>query len=78
MHHVRQSLDEAERHLLQQTDTLPPNTVGRLMSGEVVAVRDSQTIGELLADLATRFIGAIGNPRGRQQRFLLPDRGRGH
>ena len=54
MHHVRQSLDEAERHLLQQTDTLPPNTVGRLMSGEVVAVRDSQTIGELLADLQSR------------------------
>jgi magnesium transporter len=54
MHHVRQSLDEAERHLLQQTDTLPPNTVGRLMSGDVVAVRDSQTIGELLADLQSR------------------------
>jgi magnesium transporter len=42
MEQVRRSLDEAERHLLQQTDTLPPNTVGRLMSLDVVAVRDAQ------------------------------------
>jgi magnesium transporter len=54
MDHVRRSLDEAERHLLQQADTLPPNTVGRLMTGEVVAVRDSQTIGDVFADLRAR------------------------
>jgi magnesium transporter len=54
MEQVRRSLDEAERHLLQQTDTLAPNTVGRLMSVDVVAVRDSQAIGDVLADLRGR------------------------
>ena len=54
MEQVRRSLDEAERHLLQQTDTLPPNTVGRLMTVELVAVRDSQTIGDVFTDLRAR------------------------
>ena len=54
MEQVRRSLDEAERQLLQQTDTLPPNTVGRLMSVDVVAVRDSQTVADVFSDLRAR------------------------
>jgi magnesium transporter len=54
MEQVRQTLDEAERHLLQQTDTLPPHTVGRLMSVDLVAVRDSQTVTDVLSDLRGR------------------------
>ena len=56
MEQVRRSLDEAERHLLQQTDTLPPNTVGRLMTVDLVAVRDSQTIGDVFTDLRARAV----------------------
>ena len=54
MEQVRRALDEAERILLLQTDALPPNTVGRLMSLEVVAVRDAQTIGDVFATLQAR------------------------
>jgi magnesium transporter len=54
MEQVRRSLDEAERHLLQQTDTLAPNTVGRLMTVDVVAVRDTATVAEVFADLRAR------------------------
>jgi magnesium transporter len=54
MEQVRRSLDEADRQLLQQTDTLPPNTVGRLMSVDVVAVRDSQTVADVFSDLQAR------------------------
>jgi magnesium transporter len=54
MEQVRRSLDEADRQLLQQTDTLAPNTVGRLMSVDVVAVRDSQTIADVFSDLQAR------------------------
>jgi magnesium transporter len=51
---VRQSHSEAERSPLQQADLFPPQSVGRLMSSDVVAVRESQTIGGVLAELQTR------------------------
>jgi magnesium transporter len=54
MEQVRRALDEADRNLLLQTDALPPNTVGRLMSLDVVAVRDAQTIGEVFTTLQAR------------------------
>jgi magnesium transporter len=54
MEEVRRALDEAERSQLLQTDALPPNTVGRLMSLDVVAIRDAQTIGDVFASLQAR------------------------
>ena len=54
MRDVRESLGEIDRTLLQQADTYPPQSVGRLMSVDVVTVRDIQTIGEVLRDLQAR------------------------
>jgi magnesium transporter len=54
MREVRRSLDEIDRSLLQRADTFPPGSVGRLMSVEVVAVRESQTIAHVLGDLQRR------------------------
>ena len=54
MQEVKRSLGDIDRHLLQQADAYPPNSVGRLMSVEVVAVRDSQTIAGVLAELQAR------------------------
>lgn len=54
MRDVRDSLGEIDRTLLQQADAYPPQSVGRLMSVEVVTVRESQTIAEVLRDLQTR------------------------
>jgi magnesium transporter len=51
---VRQSLGEIDRTLLQQADAYPPQSVGRLMSVDVTAVRDTQTVGEVLRDLQAR------------------------
>ena len=54
MRDVRKSLGEVDRQLLQQADAYPANSVGRLMSLEVVAVRESQTVADVLADLQAR------------------------
>jgi magnesium transporter len=54
MRDVRESMGEIDRTLLQQADTYPPQSVGRLMSAEVVTVRDTQTIAEVLRDLQAR------------------------
>jgi magnesium transporter len=56
MEQVRRSLDEAERTLLQQADTLPPNSVGRLMSVDLVAVREAQTIADVFSELRARAV----------------------
>jgi magnesium transporter len=54
MREVRASLGEIDRTLLQQADAYPPQSVGRLMSLEVVTVRDTQTMAEVLCDLQAR------------------------
>ncbi|HKY21902.1 MAG TPA: magnesium transporter [Vicinamibacterales bacterium] len=54
MRDVKRSLDEIDRNLLQQADAYPYNSVGRLMSVDIVAVRESQTIADILADLQAR------------------------
>ena len=54
MQHVRRSLGEVDRTLLQQADEYPPQSVGRLMSLDVVTVRETQTIAEVLRDLQAR------------------------
>ncbi len=54
MRDVRESLGEIDRTLLQQADTYAPQSVGRLMSVDVVTVRDTQTIAEVLRDLQAR------------------------
>ena len=54
MNDVRASLGEVGRTLLQQADAYPPQSVGRLMSLEVVTVRDTRTVAEVLRDLQVR------------------------
>ena len=54
MQEVRASLGEVDRTLLQQADEYDPQSVGRLMSVDVVTVRDTQTIAEVLRDLQAR------------------------
>ena len=55
MQEVMRSMGEIDRHLLEQADEYPLNSVGRLMSVEVVTVRESQTIAAVLADLQGRL-----------------------
>lgn len=54
MRQVRESLGEIDRTLLQQADAYPPKSVGRLMSLDVVTVRETQTIADVLRDLQAR------------------------
>ncbi len=54
MQEVRASLGEVDRTLLQQADEYDPESVGHLMSVELVTVRDTQTIAEVLRDLQAR------------------------
>ncbi len=54
MREVRASLGEIDRTLLQQADEYPPQSVGRLMRVDVVTVRDTQTIADVLGDLQAR------------------------
>jgi magnesium transporter len=54
MRQVRESLGEIDRTLLQQADAYPPQSVGRLMSLDVVTVRETQTITDVLRDLQAR------------------------
>ena len=51
---VRRSLGEIDRTLLQQADAYAPQSVGRLMSVDVAAVREAQTIADVLRDLQAR------------------------
>jgi magnesium transporter len=54
MNDVRASLGELDRTLLQQADTYEPQSVGRLMSVEVVTIKETQAIAEVLRDLQAR------------------------
>jgi magnesium transporter len=54
MRDVRRSLGEVDRTLLQQADAYPPQSVGRLMSGDVATIRETQTVAEVLRDLQAR------------------------
>ena len=49
MREVRASISEVDRTLLQQADAYPAQSVGRLMSLEVVTVRETRTVAEVLA-----------------------------
>jgi magnesium transporter len=51
---IRQSLGEVDRTLLQQADAYPPQSVGRLMSGDLATVRETQTLANVLRDLQAR------------------------
>jgi magnesium transporter len=51
---VMQSLGTGDRSLLRETISYPEESVGELMSRDVAAVRESQTVAEVLADLRLR------------------------
>ena len=51
---VRGSLGEIDRTLLQQADAYPAQSVGRLMRLDVVTVRETETIAEVLRGLRAR------------------------
>ena len=67
MRQVRESLGEIDRTLLQQADAYPPQSVGRLMSLDVVTVRETQTMADVLRDLQAR-VGAAGPSRSAVRR----------
>ena len=51
---VLRSLGDADQSLLQQTIAYPEESVGQLMTREVAAVRDTQTIGHAIAEIRHR------------------------
>ncbi len=51
---VVRSLGDADQSLLQQTIAYPEGSVGHLMTREVAAVRETQTIGNAIADIRRR------------------------
>jgi magnesium transporter len=53
---VSRSLGDIEQSLLEQTIAYPENSVGDLMTREVAVVRESQTAGDVLADLRERRV----------------------
>ena len=54
MREVSSSLGSGDQTLLQESIAYPEHSVGQLMTREVAAVRDSQTVSEVLADLRSR------------------------
>jgi magnesium transporter len=54
MRTVRDSLEDLDKILLQDSIAYPADTVGHLMTRDSVVVRDSQTIGDVLTDLRSR------------------------
>ena len=51
---VSGSLESGDQTLLRESLAYPENSVGQLMTREVAAVRDTQTVAEVLSDLRTR------------------------
>ncbi len=51
---VGQSLGMGERSLLRETISYPEDSVGELMTRDLAAVRESQTVADVLADLRLR------------------------
>ena len=54
MREVSGSLERGDQTLLQESMAYPEHSVGHLMTREVAAVRDTQTVAEVLSDLRTR------------------------
>jgi magnesium transporter len=54
MQEVSGSLGSGDQTLLQESIAYPENSVGHLMTREVTAVRESQTVAEVLMDLRAR------------------------